>query len=69
MEFLKIDQTDSDRWDQVWQLYEESFPLAERRKVDDHLRACNDPRFYPLSVWEDGRLIGILFYWEWDSYR
>jgi len=69
MEFLRIEPTDTLRWNEVWKLYEESFPLSERRKEEDHIRACTDPFFFPLSAWEEGQLIGIIFYWEWDSYR
>ncbi len=69
MEFLKISWKDSEKWDKVWNLYEESFPVAERRKMDDHKRAFADPQFHPLSVWEDDVLLGIAFYWEWSNYR
>lgn len=69
MEFLQISQSDKVRWEKVWELYEQSFPIAERRKIGDHIRACNDPQFFPLSAWEGNTLIGILFFWEWDSYR
>ncbi len=69
MEFLRIDQSDKKRWNRVWELYESSFPIAERRKMKDHLRACSDAHFHPVSAWEGGELIGLLFYWEWDQYR
>lgn len=69
MEFLQIEPKDSFRWNKVWDLYESSFPIAERRKKEDHLRASEDPMFFPLSAWEGSQLIGLLFYWEWDSYR
>ena len=69
MEFLRIEANDTERWNKVWKLYEDSFPVAERRKTADHLRACSDDRFHPLSVWEGHQLIGLMFFWEWDSYR
>ena len=69
MEFIRIEREDSERWNKVWNLYEESFPVAERRKLEDHLRAYNNPLFHPLSVWEKEELLGIVFYWEWDNYR
>lgn len=69
MEYLRISPDDTARWDSVWELYEESFPLAERRKKEDHLRAHADERFFPLSAWEGEQLIGLMFFWEWDSYR
>lgn len=69
MEFKRIEQEDLQRWNQVWKLYEDSFPVAERRKVEDHLRACENEHFHPLSIWENKQLIGIAFYWEWSNYR
>lgn len=69
MEYLRIEPKDTERWRKVWELYEKSFPVAERRNAKDHLRACADERFYPLSVWEGQRLIGLMFFWGWDSYR
>ncbi len=69
MKFLRIEPTDASRWQQVWDLYEVSFPTAEKRKEEDHKRAMQHPQFQPMSIWEGDKLIGILFYWEWDSYR
>ena len=69
MQFIKIQPKDRERWDKVWKLYEKSFPVAERRKLDDHLRASGNEYFHPLSVWENNELFGIVFYWECDNYR
>ncbi|MFA6702323.1 MAG: GNAT family N-acetyltransferase [Dysgonamonadaceae bacterium] len=69
MEFRTIELSNIKKWNEVWQLYEDSFPLAERRKLEDHIRACADPMFHPISAWEGSQLIGLLFYWEWNSYR
>ncbi len=69
MEFKRIEQEDSERWKQVWDLYESSFPLAERRKLEDHIRASENEHFHPLSIWDNDQLIGFAFYWEWSNYR
>lgn len=69
MKFVRIEQKDKEKWDKVWELYEKSFPLAERRRLEDHLRAMNDDHFYPMSIWNSNELIGIAFYWQWDNYR
>ncbi len=69
MEFLRIDSSDKDRWNEVWNLYESSFPTPEKRREEDHLRAMENPQFFPVSAWENGALIGIVFYWEWGKYR
>lgn len=69
MEFLRIEPTDKTRWNRVWELYESSFPTAEKRKEDDHIRAMENPQFHPLSAWEGDLLVGLLFFWEWENYR
>lgn len=69
MEFFRIEPSDTNRWNQVWELYESSFPTAEKRREEDHIRAFSNPMFHPMSAWENNELIGILFYWEWDNYR
>jgi len=69
MEFLRIEPSDLNRWEKVWDLYEESFPIAERRKINDHISASTDKHFFPLSAWEGNTLLGIVFYWEWESFR
>ncbi|MDR1516797.1 MAG: GNAT family N-acetyltransferase [Dysgonamonadaceae bacterium] len=69
MDFLQIAPSDTLRWNKVWDLYQNSFPVAEQRKAEDHLRALADTAFHPVSAWEGKELIGLLFYWEWDSYR
>jgi hypothetical protein len=62
MEYLQISPNDATRWNSVWKLYEESFPEAERRKKGDHLRACMDERFFPLSAWDGRELVGLMFF-------
>ena len=69
MEFLRIQPSDKNRWNQVWKLYEESFPIAEIRKLEDHIHAMENEQFSPISAWEGNQLIGILFYWAWSEYR
>lgn len=69
MEYTRVNPDDPKRWQALWELYEESFPEAERRKKEDHLRACADARFHPLSAWEGNQLIGLMFFWEWDAFR
>ena len=68
MEFLRIEQSDKSRWNKVWELYESSFPIAERRKMKDHVRACSDPQFHPVSAWEDGEPANLLAAGE-DAYN
>lgn len=69
MKFKAIKHLNSEQWQKAWSLYENSFPEAERRKLEDHKRATENKLFHPLSVWDDNQFIGIVFYWEWSNYR
>lgn len=69
MEFKVIKYDNSEQWKKAWTLYEKSFPVAERRKLEDHLRASENDLFNPLSIWDNNQFIGIVFYWEWNNYR
>lgn len=69
MEFLPITSKQHVHFRNTWSLYEKSFPVAEQRKSEDHLRASQDQHFHPMSAFEDDEFIGFIFYWEWDNYR
>ena len=69
MEFRIVKHNNNEQWKKVWELYENSFPVAERRKLEDHLRASENNFFHPVSIWENKQFIGIVFYWEWSNYR
>lgn len=52
---------------EAWELYENSFPLCERRSLDHHIKAVDDNAFYPMVITENGEFIGILFYWLYND--
>lgn len=53
------------------QLYEESFPLCERRTAAHHRAiAASVPDFYPMELYGfSGVFIGILYYWYWPQHK
>lgn len=66
MELRRITDTDSPLWDQAWELYQASFPAAERRTLASHRAAMEDKDFYFHLLTEDDRLIGLLSWWDWE---
>ena len=69
MNFIRLANTKHKYWDKAWQVYEISFPIFERRLIEDQIEAVRDERFKPMVIEESGQFIGLLFYWEWDNYR
>ncbi len=54
----------------VWQLYESAFPSAERRLLEQHLKAMQDTRFFPyIYTSEQSELIAICFYWDFTVFK
>ncbi|MCD8072609.1 MAG: GNAT family N-acetyltransferase [Alistipes sp.] len=68
MELLKITPSESRLWEQVWRLYNESFPEYERRRVSSHTMACEDPDFHTYISIDNGNLQALLFYWTYGKY-
>lgn len=67
MEIIKVIPSNSNLWDQVWRLYSDSFPEHERRRISSHTRASEDNDFHTYMAVDNGNLLAILFYWQYDS--
>ncbi|MBR5894440.1 MAG: GNAT family N-acetyltransferase [Akkermansia sp.] len=49
----------------LWQIYEDAFPREERRSWEQHCRAMlSEPGFYCMRLAQNGRSVGVLFYWQ-----
>lgn len=51
--------------DEVWALYEASFPLHERRRREDQTQAMREPNFRCLSAWDGSVFAGLALCWAW----
>lgn len=65
MEWTAVSPADGSLWEKTWKLYEESFPVSERRTLADHLRAMSDSRFHCRIVRDADEVWGLLFHWRW----
>lgn len=55
-------------WNELWKLYETSFPAYELRDIESHTSAAQDKNFFPkMAVDESGSLLALLFYWKSDG--
>lgn len=63
MEFRRYTDIKQEGWQEIWQLYEGSFPKCETRTERDQTDAMRDPQFYAMGIWEPGNVTGLLFYW------
>lgn len=65
--FKRLTHTSDKLWDAAWIIYEESFPNCEKRLLTHHESMLIDDRFYCVAILDDNTVIGILFYWQWDT--
>ncbi|NDV96316.1 GNAT family N-acetyltransferase [Dysgonomonas sp. 521] len=69
MEIRNLDLSSHSELAFVANLYIESFPLSERRPVEDMLDLYKGDTPFVISVTvEDGRLVGFLTYWDLDGF-
>jgi len=58
-----------DHFQQAWTIYEESFPVDERRPWSSHMQTQLDPRytFTPL-LGENRIVVGVLGFWRFEEF-
>lgn len=57
--------------EKAWNIYEESFPEYERRRIDTQRRRHDNPYFKPMVIVDDDdsdKVYGIFFYWDFDNF-
>lgn len=52
----------------AWQVYLESFPLQERRTLDEQVELFSEEKYKMLCYTKDNILLSIVFYWHISSY-
>lgn len=61
---LKNPQT---RFEEIYQIYKESFPDIERRTKDDQKRVFGNPCYGVRVIEEEGKILAFLGYWDLPS--
>lgn len=60
----------SDNYFQIaWKLYEEAFPLEERRLIDAQARVMKNPSYHFDVIIDEKQLIGFFLWWDFETYR
>lgn len=58
-----------DHFRQAWAIYEDSFPVDERRPLAEHLQAQSDSRYTFTPLLDQARsVVGVLGYWRFESF-
>lgn len=64
----QLNKLEDRHFQEVWKLYEMSFPKEEKRNISEQKVIFKDERYCAQYFWEDDTLIALLFYWQFDEY-
>ena len=68
MESIRIETTEHPLFAQLWKLYNDSFPRVERRTLEHQKTALRSELYSLLAYTDEGKFVGLVGYWEFDSY-
>jgi N-acetylglutamate synthase-like GNAT family acetyltransferase len=52
-----------------WKIYESSFPLSERRALNEQIRIFSNPNYF-LEIWaKNGNVVGFIAWWNCENLR
>jgi len=64
MDRVRLNSTDDSRFSQAWELYRESFPIYEQRRLEEQAQAMAQPDYHFEVLYQAGRFVGIMLYWR-----
>ena len=68
MEILRINSTKNIYWDTAMEIYQNSFPIYEKRYQDKQIGVIDNDQYHCCVAKEDDQVVGILLYWESDTF-
>lgn len=69
MEQKRLKDTTDYYFHKAWELYEDAFPLEERRLLDAQCCVMKLPNYYFDITIDKKQLIGFLLWWDFETYR
>ena len=64
LSIVDVRDSQSPEFQQLWMIYNISFPEDERRSFFEHERLLDDPRFHFGAICDEGVPVGLVSYWE-----
>lgn len=69
MEQVRIKNTSETYFQEAWELYEDAFPIEERRSLEDQTEILKNDDYYFDVLIDKGEFIGFIFWWDFETYR
>ncbi|MBF8963271.1 GNAT family N-acetyltransferase [Pontibacter sp. FD36] len=69
MEHLRLINASHHLFEEAWELYEQSFPLEERRPLHRQLDIMSHASYHFELILREDALVGILLWWSFEEVR
>ncbi|MDO6390759.1 GNAT family N-acetyltransferase [Pontibacter sp. BT731] len=69
MDHLRLTNTSHHLFEQAWELYEQSFPVEERRPLHWQLEIMPHASYHFELILQKDALVGILLWWSFKEIR
>ena len=68
MKFKKIENSNSEKFNEAWSIYESSFPSDERRSLESQLKLMKNKLYNFFGVFEKNVLVAVIAYWNFGNF-
>lgn len=69
MKQIRLKNTTDNYFQKAWEIYEDAFPLSERRLLEAQSNVMKVPNYHFDITIIEKQLIGFLLWWEIETYR
>ncbi|PWJ39179.1 GNAT family N-acetyltransferase [Sediminitomix flava] len=69
MKRLRLFTTEHDHFQKAWQLYEDAFPIDEKRELGLQKEIIKNPKYHFDVIFDEDDFVGFLLWWEFESFR
>lgn len=66
---LKRINSNDNCFNKAMEIYNGSFPIFERRTMDDQIKALDDTNYHFEVIYDKEEIVGILLYWDMGRYK
>ena len=69
MQTIRLKNITDNYFQSAWELYEEAFPVEERRSLDAQTKVMTNDNYHFEVIIDGNKLIGFLFWWNLETFR
>lgn len=69
MKLLRLKNTSNNFFKQAWELYEDTFPIHERRLLKDQFYVLKNDNYHFDILMNHNQFIGFILWWEFETYN